>query len=282
MPLQESDFAGLIDVALAEDIGHGDLTSDLTVPPDQQARLEMVAREPLVAAGIGLAARVFERVDPSLQAQLLVTDGYAVDAGASLLEVSGNARSILLAERTALNFLGRMCGVATLTAAYVKAVEGTSTRILDTRKTLPGWRMLDKYAVRMGGGHNHRLRLDDGILIKDNHIALSGGITLAVARARAGAPALTMIEVECDTLEQVKEAIAAGADMILLDNMSLEQLREAVALGHGRVRFEASGNATLERVRSIAETGVDAISVGRLTHSAPQVDIGLDIRFDAA
>jgi nicotinate-nucleotide pyrophosphorylase (carboxylating) len=279
MPLQESDFAGLIDAALLEDVGHGDLTSELTIPADQQASLIMTARQTLVVAGIGIAARVFERVDPSLQYEIPVNDGYEIDAGAALLEVRGNARSILLAERTALNFLGRLCGVATLTSAYVKAVEGTKARILDTRKTLPGWRMLDKYAVRMGGGHNHRLRLDDGVLIKDNHIAISGSITVAIERARAGAPALTMIEVECDTLEQVKEAIAAGADMILLDNMSPAQLREAVALGNGRTRFEASGNVTLETIRSIAETGVDAISIGRLTHSAPQVDIGLDIAF---
>lgn len=279
MPLSENDFAGLIEAALTEDIGHGDLTSDLIIPPDKQATLTLTARESLVVAGIGIAARVFDRVDPSLQCTIMVNDGYEIEAGSGLLEVSGSARAILMAERTALNFLGRMCGVATLTSRYVKAVEGTSTRILDTRKTLPGWRMLDKYAVRMGGGYNHRLRLDDGILIKDNHIAVCGSLTAAIERARAGAPALTMIEVECDTLAQVQEALAAGADMILLDNMRPEQLREAVALGKGKVRFEASGNVTLETIRAIAETGVDAISIGRLTHSAPQVDIGLDIVF---
>lgn len=280
MPLQESDFAGLIDAALAEDIGHGDLTSELVIPPTQQATLTLTAREQLVVAGIGIAARVFERIDPTLQCNIDVADGYEATAGSPLMEVGGTARAILMAERTALNFLGRMCGVATLTARYVAAVEGTGAKILDTRKTIPGWRMLDKYAVRMGGGHNHRLRLDDGVLIKDNHIAVCGGITQAIERARAGMAALTVLEVECDTLEQVKEAIAAGADMILLDNMTPEQLRQAVALGNGRVRFEASGNVTLETVRAIAETGVHAISVGRLTHSAPQVDIGLDIAFE--
>jgi nicotinate-nucleotide pyrophosphorylase (carboxylating) len=279
MPLQESDFAGLIEAALTEDIGHGDLTSELVIPPEQQATLTLTARERLVVAGIGIAARVFDRVDPSLQCTILVNDGYEVDAGSGLLEVTGNARAILMAERTALNFLGRMCGVATLTSRYVNAVKGTGAKILDTRKTIPGWRMLDKYAVRMGGGHNHRLRLDDGVLIKDNHIAVCGSLSMAVERARAGAPALTMIEVECDTLAQVQEALAAGADMILLDNMSPDQLREAVAMGQGRARFEASGNVTLETIRAIAETGVDAISIGRLTHSALQVDIGLDIVF---
>lgn len=279
MPLQESDFIGLIQAALTEDVGHGDLTSDLVVPVEAQASMRLVAREPIVLAGIGIAARVFDLVDSTLQCNILVGDGYEVDAGAAIMEVAGNARSLLLAERTALNFLGRLCGIATLTRQYVEAVKGTGVDILDTRKTIPGWRMLDKYAVRMGGGRNHRLRLDDGVLIKDNHLAVCGGITVAVQRARAGMPAMTMLEVECDTLAQVKEAIDAGADRILLDNMSLEQLREAVRLGNGRVPFEASGNVTLATIRAIAETGIQAISIGRLTHSAPQVDIGMDMEF---
>ncbi|MBY0354920.1 MAG: carboxylating nicotinate-nucleotide diphosphorylase [Rickettsiales bacterium] len=280
MPLQESDFLGLIQAALSEDIGHGDLTSNLVIPVAQQATMTITAREPLIVAGVGIAARVFDCVDSTLQCTLLMNDGYQADAGMGLLEISGNARSLLMAERTSLNFMGRMCGVATLTSRYVQAVQGTSVRILDTRKTLPGWRMLDKYAVRMGGGHNHRLRLDDGVLIKDNHIAVCGSLTLAIERARAGMAALTVLEVECDTLEQVQEAITAGADMILLDNMTPDQLRQAVSMGNGRVRFEASGNVTLETIKQIALTGIDAISIGRLTHSAPQVDIGMDIQFE--
>ncbi len=268
---------GLIQAALMEDVGTGDLTGMLLIPQSQAGRLVMVAREKLVVCGLELAARVFLMLDPALQCAAAVSEAQHVEAGQELLEVTGSARSILAAERTALNFLCRLSAVATHTARYVNAIQGTGARILDTRKTLPGYRLLDKYAVRVGGGHNHRLRLDDGVLIKDNHIALCGSVAEAIRRARDGAPALTRVEVECDTLEQVAEALEAGAEMIMLDNMTLDQLREAVALSAGRAYLEASGGVNLETVHAIAQTGVHYISVGALTHSAPNVDIGLDI-----
>lgn len=267
----------LIQAALMEDVGRGDLTSDLLIPASQQGRLVMTAREELVACGIELVARVFMAIDGALQCGAAVGEGQRVKAGQALVEVKGSARSILAAERTALNFLSRLSAVATQTRRYADAVAGTGTVILDTRKTLPGYRQLDKYAVRVGGGRNHRMRLDDGVLIKDNHIALCGGVAEAIARARHGTPALTRIEVECDTLDQVREALAAGAEMILLDNMPPATLREAVAITEGRAYLEASGGVTLANVREIAECGVHFISVGALTHSAPHVDIGLDV-----
>jgi len=273
--LPESD--GLIQAALMEDIGRGDITGDILVPASQQARLVMMAREALTVCGLELAGLTFMHLDSSLQCGVAVEEGQRVSKGQPLLDVSGSARSILAAERTALNFLCRLSAVATHTARFVEAVAGTGCIILDTRKTLPGYRLLDKYAVRVGGGRNHRMRLDDGVLIKDNHIALCGGVAHAVAQARAATPALTRIEVECDTLEQVREALDAGAEMILLDNMPPETLREAVKLANGKASLEASGGVTLENVRAIAQTGVQYISVGAITHSAPNVDIGLDV-----
>lgn len=273
--LPESDW--LIQAALMEDIGRGDLTGDLLIPAGQQARLEMTARERLVVCGLELAGRAFVALDGALQCGAAVKDGDHVEAGQPLMEVVGSARSILAAERTALNFLCRLSAVATQTRRYVDAVAGTGVTVLDTRKTLPGYRELDKYAVRIGGGHNHRMRLDDGVLIKDNHIALCGGVAAAIEKARAGVPVLTRVEVECDNLDQVREAVAAGAEMLLLDNMLPETLREAVSIVGGKAYLEASGGVTLENIRSIAETGVHYISVGALTHSAPNVDIGLDI-----
>lgn len=272
------DYAWLVEAALEEDIGRGDITGQLLIPSDQQARVVMRARESLVVCGLALVAEVFRQVDGSIVCKSTVADGQLIVAGDVLLEVVGNARAILAAERTALNFLARMCAVATLTRAYVDMVKGTHTVILDTRKTLPCYRTLDKYAVRMGGGRNHRMRLDDGILIKDNHIALCGGVAQAIAKAREGAPHLMKILVECDTLAQVTEAIDAGAEMLLLDNMDIETLAKAVAKAKAhKVLTEASGNMTLYRVGEVVATGVDFISVGRLTHSALNVDIGLDV-----
>jgi nicotinate-nucleotide pyrophosphorylase (carboxylating) len=278
--LNPNEYQWLIQAALTEDIGNGDITGEILLPEELQASLTMVAREPLVACGVTVAAHVFLLLRDDLRCTGLVEDGTLVAAGTPLLRVEGNARAIVAAERTALNFMARLSAVATLTRRYVDAVAGTNTTILDTRKTLPGYRALDKYAVRIGGGKNHRRRLDDGVLIKDNHIALCGGVSAAIAKAQAETPHLMKILVECDTLEQVREAVAAGADMLLLDNMDTAQLREAAQFAKShRVSTEASGNMTLERVREVAATGVDFISVGRLTHSAPNVDIGLDVTY---
>lgn len=261
---------------LAEDIGRADLTSMLLLDAGLEARFALVAREPMVVAGLDVAAAVFRRYDGTTAIETFAHDGTPVGRGSVLGRVSGRARSILTAERLALNLLQRMSGIATETARYVAAIEGTGATLVDTRKTTPGLRMFEKHAVVCGGGRNHRLGLDDGVLIKDNHIAVCGGIAAAVARARAGAPLLTKIEVECDRLDQVEEALAAGADVIMLDNMDLETMRSAVALAGGRVPLEASGGVRLDTIRPIAETGVDVISVGRITQSAAAVDIGLD------
>lgn len=267
----------LIAAALQEDIGTGDITANAVIADGVQARFAFVAREPLIAAGIALLPGIFAMLDPTVLVELEVEEGEEAVAGRRLAVIDGPARALLAGERTALNIIQRLCGVATLTGRYVEAVEGTGARILDTRKTIPGWRLLDKYAVNCGGGMNHRIGLYDGVLIKDNHIAIAGSITLAVERARAKTPLLTKIEVECDTLAQVREAVAAGADMILLDNMDNATLSEGVALARAaHIATEASGNVSLETVRAIAGTGVDYISVGKLTHSAPAVDIGLD------
>lgn len=266
----------LVQAALMEDIGRGDITSASVIDPAKEAKLAITARQELVVAGLPMAGYVFYSVSDLLAIEPLVEEGKVVAPGTKLMQVSGNARALLAAERTALNFLQHMCGVASLTRQYAQALEGTKTQLLDTRKTLPGYRELDKYAVRMGGGHNHRFRLDDGILIKDNHIAIAGSITVAVERARAEVAALTRIEVECDTIEQVKEALGARVDVIMLDNMSPQQLHEAVQLAAGKAKLEASGNINLATIRLIAAAGVDYISVGRLTHSAPAADIGMD------
>jgi nicotinate-nucleotide pyrophosphorylase (carboxylating) len=271
----------LIARALEEDIGFGDLTTLATVPAEQTIVATIITRQPGVIAGLDIAAAVFQAVDPDLHVEQFVADGTKVNPNDRLARIEGSARSILTAERTALNFLGRLSGIATLTAACVAAVAGTRAAIIDTRKTTPGLRALEKYAVRMGGGRNHRFALDDGILIKDNHIAAAGGVGVAIARARQHAPHLLKIEVECETLEQVQQALDAGADVILLDNMSIGQQNEAVAVirqRDARVLIEASGNigTNPERLAAEAATGVDFISLGALTHSAPNFDVSLE------
>jgi nicotinate-nucleotide pyrophosphorylase (carboxylating) len=271
----------LIARALEEDIGFGDVTTLSTVPPERTLTATIITRQPGVIAGLDVAATVFRAMDAALHIELLAPDGAAVTPGAPIARIEGSARSILTAERTALNFLGRLSGIATLTAHCVAAIEGTSATIIDTRKTTPGLRSLEKYAVRVGGGRNHRFALDDGILIKDNHIAAAGGISPAIAGARKGAPHLLKIEVECETMDQVREALAAGVDVILLDNMNVGQQREAVVLirqHDPRILIEASGGigTNPERLAGVAATGVDFISIGALTHSAPNFDFSLE------
>lgn len=265
-----------IDLWLAEDIGHGDLTAQSMLDPDQMAEFYMNAREEIVVAGIDVAVSIFERYDRTLDVKTHVRDGARVAAGTRLLSVGGRARSVLTAERTALNIVQRLSGIATETARYVAKIEGTAAKLLDSRKTTPGMRMLEKHAVTCGGALNHRLGLDSGVMIKDNHIAVCGSIKAAVARARAMAPVLTKIEVECDRLDQVSEALAAGADIIMLDNMAIADMAEAVRMTAGRTKLEASGGIRLDTIRAIAETGVDYISTSRITQAAPAVDVGLD------
>ena len=277
-PLFDAD---LVRRALAEDIGRGDVTTQATIAPGTMSSARFVARQAGVVAGLPIAALTFALLDPAVQFETLTPDGSSVAAGETLARVTGDAAALLTGERTALNFLGRLSGIATLAAQCVAEVAGTRARVVDTRKTTPGLRLLEKYAVRMGGASNHRAGLDDGILIKDNHIAAAGGLTLAVQRARAHASHLLKIEVECDREEQVREAIAAGADAILLDNMTPDQLRHAVALIRERapaITIEASGNigADPAKLAAVAATGVDLISLGALTHSAPNFDVALD------
>jgi len=266
----------LIDLWLTEDIGYCDLTAQLMIDEEAQATFHMNARESMVIAGIGIAQRIFQRYDPTLSVTVLVKDGIRVDKGTRLLTVSGSARSIVTAERPTLNILQRMCGIATETARYRAEIEGSSACLIDTRKTTPGLRMLEKHAVVCGGGVNHRLGLDNGVMLKDNHIAVAGSITNAVKRARQKLPILTKIEVECDRLEQVREAADAGADVIMLDNMPVAQMPEAVRIVAGRAKIEASGGIRIDTIRAIAMTGVDYISTSKITQSAPAVDIGLD------
>ena len=276
-PLPDLLIEPIVRAALAEDLGRaGDLTAQACIDADARLDATFGVRRQGVVAGLACARPAVLAMDPSARFETLIADGAAVTPGAVLAKVSANARALLSAERTALNLLGRLSGVATLTAAYVDAVEGTGARIVDTRKTTPGLRALEKYAVRCGGGVNHRFGLDDAILIKDNHVAACGGVGEAVRRARAAAGHLTMVEVEIDGLDQLAEALEAGPDVIMLDNFSLADLRQAVALTAGRVTLEASGGVDLTTVRAIAETGVQVISVGALTHSAPVLDIGLD------
>jgi len=264
--------------ALAEDLGlAGDITTDAVIPPHAKASGVFAARKPGVIAGLDVAAAAFRHLDPSVMFEHLIPDGERVDAGAKIARVSGNARALLTAERVALNFLGRMSGIATLTRRYVDAIAGTRATIVDTRKTTPGLRALEKYAVRAGGGMNHRIGLFDAVLIKDNHIAVAGGIGPAIAAARARVGHMVKIEVEVDSLDQLEEALNHPIDAVLLDNMTPAQLAEAVRLVGGRVITEASGGIDLSTVRAVAESGVDLISVGALTHSAPVLDIGLDI-----
>lgn len=305
------NITALLETALAEDIGDGDVTSLATIPADMKARFAMNAREELVACGVAFLPELFAMLDRSVKVSPKVAEGEKLPAGATLAMIEGPARVLLVGERVALNLVQQLSGVATLTRRYVDAVAGTGAKILDTRKTVPGMRIAQKYAVKCGGGQNHRMGLYDAVLIKDNHIAVAGGVTAAVKAAsrylrdvipaQAGIHASTndlyshidpdlrrddrrmTLEVECDTLQQLSEALTAGVDVVLLDNMSNAQLREAVAVvrAHNaasgqQVKAEASGNVSLETVRSIAETGVDYISVGKLTHSAVAVDIGLD------
>lgn len=279
-PLTDEEIREVVRLALAEDIGSGDVTTLATVPETAQASAVMRAREPLTVAGLELAAASFRELSSALNVQASTRDGQGLGASESLLQITGPARAILSAERVALNFIQRLSGVATLTAQFVASVRGTRAQILDTRKTTPGWRRLEKYAVTCGGGKNHRAGLYDMVLIKDNHLAAlqaesRNAIAAAVERARTQYPHLK-IEVEADTLEQVEQALAAGANLILLDNMTPAQLGEAVQKCHGRAQTEASGGVNLASVRAIAESGVDYISVGALTHSARAVDIGLD------
>ena len=270
------DVEDFVRRTLAEDLGKGgDVTSKATIAADARLTAELVAREPIVAAGLDVAVEFFRALDESVAVQEFAEDGDRVEPRGLLLRLSGNARAMLAAERSALNTLQHLSGIATLTRRYVDAIEGTGARLLDTRKTIPGLRALEKYAARMGGAQNHRMRLDDGILIKDNHVAVAGGIGAAV-RAAKDADSGLQVQVEVDSLEQIEEALEAGADRLLLDNMSAAALKKAVKLVAGRVPLEASGGVTLETVGAIAETGVDYISVGRITQSAPAVDIGLD------
>jgi len=276
-PLSTDEVSARVRVALQEDEAFNDVSTLATVVTSRHVRSNIVARRDGVIAGLPLAVEAFRQLDASITIRLEAEDGMRVPKGAVIMALNGHARGILSAERVALNYLQHLSGIATLTCRFVDAVEKTSARILDTRKTLPGWRRLQKYAVRAGGGMNHRLDLRSGVLIKDNHLAANGGdIATAVSRARALAQIGTPIQVECDTLSQLRAALDAGADLVLLDNMSNDQLQEAVALCKGRAITEASGGVTLDTVRAIAETGVDRISVGILTHSAPALDLALD------
>jgi nicotinate-nucleotide pyrophosphorylase (carboxylating) len=276
-PIKQDALTALVQSALHEDGAFNDITTIATVVSDRRTRATMVARQAGVICGVPLALEAFRLLDPKASIRVDHEDGSAVKEGDPVLFVTGHARGVLSAERVALNYMQRLSAIATLTAKYVSIVKGTTARILDTRKTTPGWRALEKYAVRAGGGTNHRMDLSTGVLIKDNHLAaLDGDVARAVTRARELAPADVKIEVECDRLEQVVRAADAGADIILLDNMSTEQMAECVRMVHGRAILEASGGVSLTTVRAIAETGVDWISVGALTHSAPSMDLALD------
>jgi len=275
MKLSTDHIDDFVRRALAEDLGTvGDLTSNGVIPEDARLSASMIARETMVVAGLPAALAVFKSLDPTCEVSISHDDGARIEPGEEIATVEGRARALLTAERTALNILQHLSGIATLTRRYVDELSGTGVVLLDTRKTIPGLRHLQKYATAVGGGQNHRMGLFDGVLIKDNHIAVAGGVSNAVKAAQAAG--LKDIQVECDTLDQVREALGAGAERLLLDNMSLDQLREAVGIVDGRVKLEASGGVTLDTIRGIAETGVDYISVGRLTQSAPAIDIGLD------
>ncbi len=276
-PPDSATLTILVQNALREDVGTGDVTTLFTVPPDTQATARMVAKSAGVIAGLPVALTVFAQVDPSLNVVVGIDEGASVQPGDTILTITGSAQSILTAERVALNFVQRLSGIATKTAHFVSLIEGTRARIVDTRKTTPGLRVLEKYAVRVGGGYNHRFGLYDAVLIKDNHIAASGGIAQAVTSAFAQAPHTMTVTVECDTLRQVQEAVDAGADIVLLDNMSVEQMEQALEIVAGQAGTEASGGVNEDTVAAIARTGVDIISVGALTHSAVALDISLDL-----
>ncbi len=286
-PPQENDLPRLphnlidqaVKAALAEDLGlAGDITTDATVPRDASATAVLAARERGVVSGLPLAQAAFHAFGDKVTFEAVAADGELISKGGVLARISGSARAILTGERVALNFLGRMSGIATLTRAYVNQVVGTSARIVDTRKTTPGLRAFEKYAVRCGGGHNHRTGLFDAILIKDNHIAAAGGPLAAMQAARDHAGHMVKLEIEVDTLEQLREILPLAPEAVLLDNMSTDELRKAVALAGGQTLLEASGGVGLDSVRAIAETGVDIISVGALTHSAPVLNLGLDFQ----
>ena len=273
---EDFDLDEFVSRVLAEDLGKGgDVTSNATIAADARFTAEMSSRQEIVVAGLEIAAAFFRKLDWSIHIEQLSNDADRVGVGAALMRLSGNARALLTAERSALNTLQHLSGIATLTRQYVDAIAGTGAVLIDTRKTIPGLRLLEKYAVRMGGAENHRMRLDDGVLIKDNHVAVCGGVAEAVRRAKAANTGL-QVQVEVDRLDQIEPALDAGAGRLLLDNMDPAMLREAVHLVGGRVPLEASGGVTLETIRFLAETGVNFISVGRITQSAPAVDIGLD------
>jgi nicotinate-nucleotide pyrophosphorylase (carboxylating) len=277
MPLPpDFDIDDFVQRVFAEDLGSGgDVTSAATIDPDARFTAAMNCREPIVVAGLDIAVAFFGALDPGVAIDLLAADGDALERGTVLMRLGGNARAMLAAERSALNTLQHLSGIATLTRRYVDAIAGTGATLLDTRKTLPGLRALEKYAARLGGAQNHRMRLDDGVLIKDNHVAVCGGVAEAVRRARRADTGL-QVQVEVDRIDQIEPALSAGADRLLLDNMPPPVLRGAVELVAGRVPLEASGGVNLDTIRAIAETGVNYISVGRITQSAPAVDIGLD------
>ena len=283
MPIDQDSVAGLspaelsrfVAAVLAEDLGGGDVTSIATIPAEARFFAVLATREPVVVAGIGLAEAFFRALDPDVAIERCIADGDRADAGDALMRLSGNARAMLSAERSALNTLQHLTGIATMTRRYVDTIAGTGCVLLDTRKTVPGLRMPEKYAALMGGAQNHRLRLDDGLLIKDNHIAVAGGVAAAVRAAKAADAGLP-VQVEVDSIDQIEVALAAGADRLLCDNMAPATLREAVALVAGRVPIEASGGVRLETILGIAATGVTYVSVGRITQSAPAADIGMD------
>ena len=278
-PLPRLIIEPMVRTALVEDLGlAGDITSAAVIPADHRSSLVMVARQPGVVVGLDAAELAFQLVEPTITMARYLEDGSPIRPGDTIAEISGPSRGLLTGERTALNFLGHLSGIATVTASLVEAVRGTKASIACTRKTTPGLRALEKYAVRAGGGMNHRFALNDAVLIKDNHVAIAGGVAEAIRRARAGVGHMVKIEVEVDTLEQLGEAMREGVDAVLLDNMTPAQLREAVAIVDGRAITEASGSVTLATVAAVAASGVDLISVGWCTHSAPTLDIGLDVQ----
>jgi nicotinate-nucleotide pyrophosphorylase (carboxylating) len=265
----------LIRAALTEDASHGDITSEACLPRDARSRAKVITREACRVAGLDLSRMIFEELDPACRFHTTLSEGQEVAANTTLFTLEGPSRALLQGERTALNFLSRLCGVATMTARYVECLQGTRARLLDTRKTTPGLRLLEKYAVRVGGGLNHRFSLSDGVLLKENHLRASGGITAAVKRAREHVPPSLALEVEVTNLQELREALSAGVDMIMLDNMSLSEMSEAVAITQGRARLEASGNVTLDRLAEIAATGVDFISTSATIRKAPWIDLSM-------
>lgn len=273
----QQDIDHLIDTALKEDIGSGDITTDNLVDPDLKGKGRMVAKESMIVAGLDIARQVFLHLQPDTGFQSAFRDGMPIQTGDVLLEIEGRLRTLLIGERTALNFLQRLSGIATNVRSYVDSLSATTVRLVDTRKTTPGWRVLEKYAVRAGGGYNHRMGLYDGVLIKDNHIAVCGGITNAVSRIRNACSHLTKIEVETTNLKEVQEALDVRADIIMLDNMTIDQIKEAVSVIKGRALVEVSGGVTRKDLAALAETGIDIISVGALTHSARSMDISMRI-----